>query len=241
MTSKGSSSPLREIVSDGRLYRLLTWFSPGFPIGAFSYSHGLEAAVDQGMVHDRQSLQRWIGAVITLGAGRMDADTLRDAHLAAAGRDLGALDAANQRGLAFRATSELALESKAQGEAFLGACRAAWPDPFHDRWAARLEEAGNAVCHAAVVGVVTGCAGIPLECALTAYLHAMAANLASAGLRLGVIGQSNGQRILAALEPVVGAAARALTRGPDEFGSATFGVDLASIAHETQYTRLFRS
>ena len=224
------------------LYRVLTWFSPGFPIGAFSYSHGLEAAAERGAVHDRESLQRWIAAVVAIGAGRMDADTLRDAHRAASAGDLGSLASANQRGLAFRATSEMALETTAQGDALLATCRAAWPDPFLDRWDTMLAGAGDAVCHAAAVGVVTACAGIPVGCALTAHLQVMAANLVSAGLRLGIIGQTDGQRILAALEPVVGkAAASALTRDPAAFGGAAVGVDLASMAHETQYTRLFRS
>jgi urease accessory protein len=224
------------------LYRLLAWLSPGFPIGAFSYSHGLEAAADQGTVHDRQTLQHWIEAVVALGAGRMDGDTLRSAHRAASAQDLVALGVANRRGLAFRATSEMALETTAQGDAFLTTCRAAWPDPFLDRWAARLEETGDAVCYAAAVAAATARAGVSLGCALTAYLQAMAANLVSVGLRLGIVGQTDGQRILAALEPVVGAAvADALTRDPSAFGGATVAVDLASMAHETQYTRLFRS
>jgi urease accessory protein len=231
-----------EAVSDARLYRLLTWLSPGFPIGAFSYSHGLEAAADHGTVHDRETLQRWVAAVIAHGAGRMDADTLRDAHRAAAAADDDALAIVNRRGLAFRATSEMALETTAQGDAFLATCRAAWPDPFLDRWAVMLEEAGDAVCHAAAVGALTACAGIPLGCALTAYLQAMAGNLVSVGLRLGIVGQTDGQRILAALEPVVGTAvATALTRDPSAFGGAALAVDLASMAHETQYSRLFRS
>ena len=223
---------------DAALYRMLAWFSPGFPVGAFSYSHGLEAAAESGRVHDRGSLQAWIVTVLARGAGRMDADTLRDAHRAASAQDLGALTAANRRGLAFRATSEMALETAAQGEAFLATCRAAWPDPFLDRWA----EAGEGVCYPAAIGAATASAGVPLGCALTAYLQAMAANLVSAGLRLGIIGQTDGQRILAALEPVVGAGvASALTRDSAAFGGATIAVDLASMAHETQYTRLFRS
>jgi urease accessory protein len=225
---------------DAALYRLLSWFSPIFPIGAFSYSHGLETAVASGRVHDGDSLRGWIEAVLAHGVGRIDADILRDAHRAASVADIDALDAANRRGLAFRATAELALESTAQGEAFLATCRAARPDPRLDHWAAGFD--GDPVCHAAAVGAATGCAGIPLGCALTAYLQAMAANLVSAGLRLGVVGQTNGQRVLAALEPIVGAAvASALMRGPGAFGGATFSVDLASMAHETQYTRLFRS
>jgi urease accessory protein len=231
-----------EGVSDIRLQRLLTWLSPGFPIGAFSYSHGLEAAADQGRVRDRETLQHWIAAVVALGVGRMDADTLRDAHRAASAQDLDALASATRRGLAFRATAEMALETTAQGEAFLATCRAAWPDPFLDRAAVMFEEAGDTVCHAAAVGAVTACAGIPLGCALTAHLHAMSANLVSVGLRLGIVGQTDGQHILAALEPVVStAAADALTRDPAAFGGAAVAVDLASMAHETQYTRLFRS
>ena len=227
--------------ADG-LYRLLAWFSPGFPIGAFSYSHGLEAATESGRVHDRASLQHWIAAILAHGAGRMDADTLRDAHRAGLAQDLEALTAANRRGLAFRATSEMALETTAQGEAFLSTCRAAWPDPFLDRWAAMLGESSEAVCYAAAVGTATARAGIPLGCALTAYLQAMAANLVSGGLRLGIVGQTDGQRILAGLDPVVGTAVEsALTRDPATFGGAAIAVDLASMAHETQYTRLFRS
>jgi urease accessory protein len=136
----------------------------------------------------------------------------------------------------------MALETAAQGEAFLATCRAAWPDPLIDRWALMLAAAGDAVCHPAAAGAVTACASIPLECALTAYLQAMAANLVSAGLRLGIVGQTEGQRILAALEPVVEAAVTtALTRDASAFGGAAIAVELASMAHETQYSRLFRS
>jgi urease accessory protein len=226
------------VLDDAGLYRALAWLSPGFPIGAFSYSHGLEAAAEAGRVRDRASLQGWIAAVVVLGGGRVDADILRDAHRAAAANDIELLAAANRRGLAYRATAELALETSAQGEAFLATCRAAWPDELLDRWATSLD----AVCHPAAVGAALARAGIPIASALTGYLQAMAANLVSAGLRLGIVGQTDGQRILAALEPVVvEAAAAAIARDRAEFGTATFAVDLASMAHEIQYTRLFRS
>ena len=97
-------------------------------------------------------------------------------------------------------------------------------------------------CHSAAFGAAAARAGIALGDALLGYLQAFAANLMSAGLRLGIVGQSDGQRILAALEPAIAAAVEAaLTRDPEDFGGATFAVDLASMAHETQYTRLFRS
>jgi urease accessory protein len=236
------SSAEREKGFSSQLYRLLAWLSLGFPIGAFSYSHGLEAAAENGAVRDRSSLQHWIAAIVASGSGRVDADILCRAHRAAAASDIGALGVANRRGLAFRATAEMAFETAAQGDAFLATCRAAWPDPFLDRWAAMLDGSSEPVCYPVAVGAATARAGIPLDCALSGYLQAMAANLISAGLRLGVIGQTDGQRILAALEPVIGVAvAAALTRDPASFGTATFAVELASMAHETQYTRLFRS
>ncbi len=228
------------VLGEAGLYRLLAWLSPGFPVGAFSFSHGLEAAVEGGAVRDRASLEHWIGAVLARGSGRIDADILRDAHGAAVIGDIDALTLANRCGIAFRATAEMVLETTAQGTAFLDTCRAAWPDPFLDRWAAALND--GAVCYPAAVGAATARAGVALEWALTAYLQAMAANLVSAALRLGIIGQTDGQRILAALEPVIGeAVAAASIRDPSSFGAATFAVDLASMAHETQYTRLFRS
>jgi len=267
------------------LYRLLAWLSPSFPTGAFSYSHGLEAAIAAGAVRDRGSLEGWIAAVVAHGSGRMDADVLCAAHRAACAGDWAALDTANRRGIAFRATAELALESAQQGEAFLKTCRAAWPEPFLEAWVKRRDRphppiaiamgpalsrdagegncsgaletlsrtagegaharsagAGEGVCYSAAFGAAAACAGIGLDDALLGYLQAFAANLVSAGLRLGIIGQTDGQRILAALEPVVtGAAAAAVTRGPADFGGASFALDLASMAHETQYTRLFRS
>lgn len=224
--------------SAAALYRMLAWFSPGFPVGSFSYSHGLEAAAANSAVHDRASLQNWIAAVVLRGAGRLDADILREAHHAAAANDIDALADANRRGIAFRGSAETRLETTAQGEAFRATCRAAWTDDFLDRWAARDE----AVCYPAAVGVATARAGMALDWALTGYLQGMAANLVSAGLRLGIVGQTDGQRILAALEPVITATAAACSaRGRESFGNATFAVELASMMHETQYTRLFRS
>jgi urease accessory protein len=219
------------------LYRLLAWLSPGFPTGGFSYSHGLEAAVTGGAVRDLGGLATWVAAVVAHGGGRIDSDILCSAYRAAAAGDLAALALANRRGTAFRATAELASESAQQGEAFLAACRAAWPDALLERWAG-----DDRVCHAAAFGAASARAGIALEDALLGYLEAFAAILVSAGVRLGLIGHTGAQRIIAQLEPVVCAAAReAVSRDPDDFGAATFAVDLASMVHETQYSRLFRS
>jgi urease accessory protein len=245
------------------LYRLLAWSSPAFPTGAFSYSHGLEAAADDGAVHDRATLESWIRAVVVHGSGRVDADILRDAWSAAAEDAAAAIAEANARGVAYRATAELALESAQQGAAFhaaYGAWAAPHPNPLpvdgeRERAATprpasgeregptpRAWEGEGQVSHPAIFGTAAARAGIGLNDALTAYLHAFAANLMSAGLRLGIVGQSDGQRILAALEPAITmAVAACLAREMQDFGAATFAVDLASMAHETQYSRLFRS
>ena len=130
-------APRNPIMAEGAptpgLYRLLAWASPSFPTGAFSYSHGLEATVAEGTVHDRGSLQTWIASVVALGSGRIDADILRDGYRAAAAGDLEAFDVANRRGAAFRATAELALESAQQGNAFAVTRRAAWAVPRSDK------------------------------------------------------------------------------------------------------------
>jgi urease accessory protein len=233
--------------TDGGFYRLLAWASPAFPTGGFSYSHALEAAAADGAIHDRATLEAWIRATIVHGSGRVDADILRDAWSAAQSGDDARLREANRRGCAYRATAELALESGQQGAAFVAAYDAAWADPHLLPPAGEGEDGrspapGEGNCHAAVFGAAAARAGVPLPDATTAYLQAFAANLMSAGLRLGIVGQNDGQRILAALEPAVaGAVAAAAARAPEDFGAATFALDLASMAHETQYSRLFRS
>jgi urease accessory protein len=156
--------------------------------------------------------------------------------------ELGDLLAVAERADIHRGTPELGLEARAQGEAFLATCRAAWPDLVLDAFAARLRSADRAPAYAVAVAVAAARAAIPLEATLTAFLHATAANLVSAGVRLIPLGQTDGQRATAALEPVVHRAAEAArARDPRDFGAAAFRVDLLSIAHETQYTRLFRS
>jgi len=233
------------------LYRLLAWSSPAFPIGAFSYSHGLEAAAADGAVYDRATLESWIRAVVVHGSGRVDADILRDAWRAVADGDDAALATANRRGCAYRATAELALESGQQGAAFVVAYNAAWaaPDPEplpvngpREGPAPEAWEGEGQLCHAAAFGAVAARGRIALGDTLTAYLSAFAANLMSSGLRLGIIGQTDGQRILAAIEPAIATAVAAcLVREMQDFGAATFAPDIASMAHETQYSRLFRS
>jgi urease accessory protein len=218
------------------LYRLQAWLSPGYPVGAFSFSSGLEWAIEAGDIVDAPSLQRWITVILGDGGGFCDAVFFVHAHRAIEQGDSTALAAVAELALAFAPSKERHLETTAQGGAFLAATRAAWPCSALDRLGA-----GPCAYPVAVAAAAAG-HGIPLAPALAAYLHALAANLISAGVRLVPLGQTDGQRVLAALEPVVAAtASRALETPLDEVGSAAFRADLASLRHETQYTRLFRS
>ena len=226
-------------VNASALYRLMAWLSPSYPIGAFSYSSGIEWAVEAGDINDAATFERWLAVVIGEGGGFCDAVFFVHAHRAVAASDDTALRALAELAAVFSPSKERHLETTAQGRAFLDTTRAAWPTPALDRLLAIWD---GAVALPIAVAVASAGHGIALAPALHAYLHAMTANLISTGLRLVPLGQTDGQRILAALEPVATAtAARALVTPLDEVGGAAFRADLASMRHETQYTRLFRS
>src|SRR5262245_42174400 len=227
-------------MSDGAaLYRLLAWLSPSYPVGAFSYSGGLEWAVEAGDVSDEASLRRWLAMVVEEGGGFCDAVLFVHAYRSAAASDDGALPTIAELAAALAPSKERFLETTAQGQAFVEATQTAWSCAALDRLSAAWR---GPVAYPVAVAVAAAGHGIALEPALLAFLHAVTANLISAGLRLIPLGQSDGQRILAALEPAVAATAqRALTASLDDIGSATVRADLASLRHETQYTRLFRS
>ena len=221
------------------LYRLMAWLSPAYPIGAFSYSSGIEWAVEAGDVIDAATLQRWLAVMIGDGGGFCDAVFMVHAYRAIAAGDDAALRRVAELAAAFASSKERHLETTAQGRAFLDTTRAAWPAPALDRLRAVWD---GAVALPVAVGVASAGHGIALPAALPAYLHALAANLISAGVRLIPLGQTDGLRVLAALEPILAASVqRALVCPLDEAGSAAFRADLASMRHEKQYTRLFRS
>jgi urease accessory protein len=221
------------------LYRLLAWLSPAFPVGAFSYSSGIEWAVEAGDIRDAATLKAWLGVMLAEGGGYCDAVLFAHAHRATLSGDDKALQAVAELAAAFAPSKERHLETTAQGNAFVEATRAAWPCAALDRLKAFWD---GPVAYPVAVAVAASGHGIAAEPALLAFLQAVAANWVSAGVRLIPLGQSDGQRVLAALEPAVAATAqRALSAKLDDLGSAAFRADLASARHETQYTRLFRS
>jgi urease accessory protein len=227
-------------MADDPLYRLLAWLSPAYPIGAFSYSHGVETAVEEGFIKDRASLVTWLETVLRDGTGRVDGALFAAAWRVADARDWPAFDAIAERAAAWRGTSEMALESRQQGGSFLSITRTAWPHADLDAAHGRLD---GELALPVAVALAASVHGVALDPALTGYLHAFTANLISAAVRTVPLGQSDGQRALAGLEPAVRHTVEgALAVGDlDEVGTATPLLDWCSLRHETQYTRLFRS
>ena len=224
--------------TNGALYRIMTWLSSAYPVGGFSYSHGIEYAVEAALVRDRVSLIDWVAAIMRDGSGRVDGALFAAAWRAAKSGDAAGLDGIADLAAAWRGTTELALESSAQGTAFVSVTTQAWPNTALMAAAARRD--GKLAFPVAVA--IAMAQQVPLADALAAYLTAFAANLVSAGVRLIPLGQTDGQLAIAALEPIFAeAAAAAMQADLDELGTATPMLDWCSMRHETQYTRLFRS
>ena len=220
------------------LLRLQSWLSPTFPNGAYSYSHGLEWAVEAGYVSDRESLVDWLDADLCHGSARNEAIFFSKAYRSTLDDDLPSLTWVAELAAASRGTAEFALESSQQAGACLSMLRQVWPD----RILQMLAELPGQPVLAVVLGARAARENIPLGLALPAFLHSYVANLVNAGVRLIPLGQTDGQLAIAALEnTVLRASAQGCRATLDDLGSAGFMVEFSSIAHETQYTRLFRS
>jgi len=224
------------------LLRLQNWLSPAFPTGAYSYSHGLEWAVEASDIHDRTSLVEWLDADLRYGSGRNEAIFFVEGWRGAMEEDRAKLMELAQLAAAFRGTSELALESSQPAAACLAMLRRVWPDRFLDWLSGMLGERQVQPALALVLGAGSARHGIPAHLALPAFLQSYVANLVTAGVRLIPLGQTDAQLAIASLEDaVLAASAQDGAATIDDLGSAAFMVELASMRHETQYTRLFRS
>jgi len=225
------------------LYRLMTWLSPAFPVGAYTHSSGLEWAVDDGLVITRPGLVEWITDVLVSGSGHSDAVFFAHAYRAATAEDSERLLEVAELAAAFHPSKERRIEATAQGAAFRRIASATADCLGLARLTALYDDM---LCYPIVVAALAAGHEVPLTPALTAYLHALVSNLVSAAQRLVPLGQTDGQLAIAALEPVV-ATMVAGTVGClnddliEALGSATLMADFASLAHETQYTRLFRT
>lgn len=237
-SSEGQAASLVKIensnLTHDQLQMLLVWFSPSFPVGSFAYSHSLETAVEKGAVVSATDLETWIKTVILMGSGRSDGVIFREAYDAASKQDRNRLLQILELSNALFPTAELALESRSQGAAFQKATVEIWSDGTED-----LDTNPTYP-----VATAFNCAEhkIPIEACLISWYHALAASLVSAGVRLIPLGQTQGLRVLASLSETIRVAShQAKTIDLDDIGSAAPLMDIDSMHHETQYTRLFRS
>ena len=206
---------------------LAQWFSPAFPVGAYSYSHGLEWAVEAGDVIDAASLQVWIEDVLHFGTGRSDGLFLAASFLAADDVDLAKIDATCR---AFASSAERLRETELQGAAF---CRVT-----EDVW----RHAGPDLTYPVAAGRAARLCELPQVPTASMYLHAFASNLVAAGQRLARIGQSEAQAVIKTLAPLCSEIAENTKDGDlSRLSSTAFRADVAAMKHETQYSRIFRT
>ena len=236
--------PLRHEMAEGGAQQklplpLLAWLSPLFPVGAFAYSHGLEWAFEAGDICDAATLQAWVLDLAEHGSLRTDSVVLALVHTAVVALDRAALSSIAELAAVLAPSPERRLETIQQGSSFLRIARDAWSCPALDLL--REVHAGT-VAYPVALGVAAAGHGIAKAELLPAFGLAFVSNLVSAAIRLGVIGQTDGQRVIAALLPAIALnAAFADTATLDDLGGCAFRSDLASLRHETQYTRIFRS
>jgi urease accessory protein len=241
---------MAEALPPAALLRLQVWLSPAFPVGGFSYSHGLESAAGAGLIEGTDGLAEWLSALVSFGSGWNDAVLFAEAWRRASMSGEGPLSApaGTRRAPAYGGLAELAAlgealagsrerhaETMAQGEAFLAAVTRDWPHPALERLPASCP-------YPVAVGTAAGAHGLPLEPSLAVFLQAFVTNLTQAAIRLGITGQSGAVAVVAALEGTVAATARrAEGSSLDDLGSATVASEIMAMRHETHYSRLFRS
>ncbi len=232
------AASMTDNMTDPGLYRLMAWLSPAYPVGAFSYSHGLEWLVESGAVKNVNDLTGWVSDILTFGGGRNDAILFAAAYRAAAAQDHVELGEIADLAAALAPSAERQLETTAQGRAFSTVTRKAWRSSTLDH----LEQDERLLAYPVAVAVAAADHGIALAPALMAYLQAFSANLVSAGVRLIPLGHTDGQIALTCLEePVSKAAETGMAGSLDDLGGCAVLADNAAMKHETQYTRLFRS
>ncbi len=225
------------MLNDSTLIYLLQLASPALPVGAYSYSEGLEALVDNGVINNQDNLWYWIEQELRYGAIRLEVAIMLRSHQNFCEGDTEALKAWNVWLSAARETEELRQQSWQMGHSLLKLLVDLQP---------QLQSVASAVgspCNYAVVfGIAAAHWQIDSHAAIVGYLHSWAANLISAGVKLIPLGQTAGQQLLLGLRDLlIEVTEEILTLEDDDLSSCGWGLALASMAHQTQYTRLFRS
>lgn len=217
----------RRMTTDAAILTLAQWFSPGYPLGSFAYSHGLEMAIATGQIDSAARLQEWLEDVLAHGTGRSDCILIRAAHACESADEVAQVDA---HARAFASSAERLAETQLQGGAFARTTAAIWGGTLPD------------LTHPVAVGYAAGRLALPLELTAQMYLQAFVSNLVSAAVRLVPLGQTEGQACLAALSALIGGTVGE-TRGAalDDLAGCAFLSDVAAMRHETLEHRIFRS
>jgi urease accessory protein len=197
---------------------LLIWFSPSFPVGSFAYSHGLEQAQELGLVTNAEELEAWLTALIMEGSLKSDLAILEKTYH---GEEVNAL------ALALCPSSERYLETTQTGNAFVKNIHAAYP---HEAFT----PPNGDVAYPVAVAMAAVAHAIPFEALKQAFALAFISNLTSASVRLGIVGQTQAQKLIKTLLPLIETA-------PASLGTSCFMSDFVAMKHETQFTRIFRS
>lgn len=232
MAGMGTRMPMKIIMDNNTaLLRLMTWLSPAFPVGAFSYSHGIERAVHDGVIGDKVSLQLWLEDLLSHGSLWNDAvlfaETWRNTT-----HGIDCLDT-SELAQAMAGSKERHMETMLQGSAFLQAI---------GHWGHANSKSIQEMAYPVAVAMVAAQNGIACQPALSAFLHAMLSNLIQGAVRLVPLGQSHGVSLMAAVEKdILDVAERAMSSSLDDLGSAAIISDIMAMQHETQYSRVFRS
>ncbi len=213
--------------TDADVLTLTQWLSPAYPVGGFAYSHGLEAAIDRGTVANSQDTEAWISDVLEYGSGWNDVLFVVAAFNA---RDKEELINVDVTARAFCATSERLMETDLLGQAFGNVTKGVW------------ELNLKRFTYPVSIGRAARLQNLPLLLTTKMFLQAFASNLVACATRLVPLGQTDAQRLIRRLTPLCSQIAeRAQKASLDELSSTTFLVDIASMKHETQYSRIFRT
>lgn len=226
------------------LLRLLQLASPVLPVGAYSYSEGLEALVQQGILKTATDLEQWLLQELQRGAIRLESAVMMRVYTAQLQRDEEGVCYWNNWLSAVRETEELRQQSWQMGRALLRLFQELGQSSVHPGQILPIliSAWGDRCNFAAAFGSIAAIWDIPLEAAALGYVHSWAANLVGAGVRLIPLGQTSGQQILLDLAPVFSQVTGSIRNWDDDtLWSCGWGLALASMAHEVQYSRLFRS
>jgi urease accessory protein len=224
-------------ITNTNLLWLLQLASPALPVGAYSYSEGLETLVENGVIVSDKLLKDWLTAELRYGAIRIEAAVLVRAYHAVQNRDLNELSLWNRRLSAMRETEEMRNSSLQMGRSLIQLLVKLQPDIKFI-----CDGVGFSCNYAVAFAIAVSYSQINIQAALLAYLHSWVGNLITAGIKLIPLGQTAGQQLLIDLQPLLNSAVEEILQlEDDDLSACSWGLSLASMQHETLYTRLFRS